>query len=991
MNRDLPFTPPPAPRTTPHNTPMSHTSTTDRAISDVRQAAFEIGATDQKQACQLLREALKLQPGHADLLGDLAVLHLQAGRHAQCIQAAGEALAANPAHDESAYAMALALEASGQIDAARQRYAELAVGERALRFQAAQPALAAQCHAKLLQLGPVAPVATPIATPVATPVATPAAPEPADGVPPTAPEGDEVEVPRMVRPGALGRLLSETRGIQALTLDCFDTILWRHTDVPTDVFHEMQQRPAFQAAGIDAALREKSERYARQLQHVRTGRHEVTLAQIYLAARPGLSPEMLRWLAEDELAAEMHACHAHPGAVQLLRDAKARRLPVTVVSDTYFDATQLRRLLAHTLPADAYAAIGEVICSADHGLCKSQGLFKLARLNQVANAVQVLHVGDNKDADVHAPKALGMSATHLMHENDLGQQRRRLGAAALSLLDPSARSSRALHMPYRAVHASLGSQNPTAAAAIGHAALGPLMHAFARWLEEEATRLAATRPRLKLVFLMRDAHLPMASYCEMGGSLPVYAAQISRFSAYAASFRRQEHVDHYLAHFGHNLTLEMIARQLLLSPERTERLLAQAEASKAPLMQFIAAVRQPEVQREIFAASARYRAQLQRYLERQVQLAPGDTLMLVDLGYASTIQRVLGPVIREAWGAESLGRYLLAVGSADEQHQGLLDQRWLDGRALGTLQPYVGLLETLCAVEGASVLSYDDDGQPVYETEQIATTQNNAVFEIQAECLRFVRDAESYFRAARYEPGTDTLRDEALASFGRMLFFPTEQELAHLGSFQLEINLGSGVARHLFDLDAGMKGLREQGLFYVGQTQSGKRMAVPAELRAAGLELSLALLAQTRFGLDLTRNDWSTRSAPVSVMLSRDERSANVTIDAQPTHDGYFATVIPLPESDTDVALAFGLDHSWLQLHSVRLVPLSGRRVADGDELDVRDLLVPSGVHDHGHGLLQCEGSDALMLLPAGSWTGERRLGLQVVFRPIAARPVTAG
>ena len=55
----------------------------------------------------MLREALKLQPGHADLLGDLAVLHLQAGRHSQCIQAAREAQVADPTHDESAYALGM--------------------------------------------------------------------------------------------------------------------------------------------------------------------------------------------------------------------------------------------------------------------------------------------------------------------------------------------------------------------------------------------------------------------------------------------------------------------------------------------------------------------------------------------------------------------------------------------------------------------------------------------------------------------------------------------------------------------------------------------------------------------------------------------------------------------------------------------------------------------------------------------------------------------
>ena len=965
----------------------------ERAVSDVRQAAFEIGATDEKQAQQLLREALKLQPGHADLLGDLAVLHLQAGRHAQCIQAASEALAADPRHDESAYAMALALESSGRVDEARVYYEELATGSRAERFWQQNPSLAQLCETKLAQLGP-APAAHLEARPV--PVDAPAAagaPAPSEATPHAAasnavslPADGRVYAPMLVRPGTLGHLLDETQGIRELTLDCFDTILWRHTDRPVDVFYDMQQRPAFKMAGIDAALREKAERHARQLQWVRTDRTEVTLDQIYLAARPGLSREMLHWLAEDELAAEMQACHAHPGAVRLLRDARARRLPVTIVSDTYFDSGRLRRLLAHALPPDAYAAIGEIICSADHGVCKSQGLFRLARLNQSANSCTTLHVGDNKDADVRAPSALGMSATYLMHEGDLGVQRRRMGVSAVSLLDPSARATRPLHMPYRAVLATTGSDSPEAATAIGHATLGPLMHAFGRYIQEEATSLAATRKRVKLVFLLRDAHLPLHAYCAMENPMPAYAAQISRFSAFAASFRRQENVDDYLAHFAQNLTPAMIARQLLLSPERTARLVASAEASAKPLQTFLSAVRQPEVLAEIYAASTAFRERLRRYLVRQVGLATGDTLVLVDLGYAGTIQRVLGPVMAEEWGAEVFGRYLLAVGSVDEKHRGLMDQSWLDHRALAAMQPYVGVLETLCSEHGASVVGYDDEGQALYESEQIDESQSEAVFEIQAECLRFAREADAYFRAASHMPPSTILRDEALASFGRLLFFPSAQELQHLGQFKLEINLGSGVARRLYDVEAGLDGLREQGLFYVGQTQSGVRMTVPAELRAAGLEMSLSLLAQTRFGIDLTRNDWSTRRSPVQVLLMRDDRSAQVLIEASPTHDGYFSTVVPLPDSDADVGLALGRDHEWLQLHSAELVSLSGRRVAEGTTTDLRPVLAFTGVQDQGHGLLHFEAIDSLLMLPAGSWSHEGRAGLRIVFRPIAPR-----
>jgi len=981
----------PALHALPEADTMNTMTPTERAVREVRQAAFELNATDQKQAVRMLKEALKLQPGHADLLGDLAALHLQAGRHRQCIQAAGEALAANPLHDDSAFAMALALDAVGETARARELFVELTEGSRAERF-AAQPELVELCRAKLNQYGP-APAAP--AAPAAASLPAPAAAAPAP-MPTLAPElplpaapaerSDTVYAPLLARPDTLGQLLQETEGVQVLTLDCFDTILWRHTELPTDVFFDMARRPAFRAAGIDATMRQRGEQFARQLQFVRTGRTEVGLEQIYQASRPGLSREMLAWLAEDELAAEMQACHALPGAVRLLREARARAIPVTIVSDTYFDAAQLRRLLEHTLPADAFAAIGEVLVSSEHGMCKKQGLFKLAQLNRHGNSPAALHVGDNKDADFKAPRALGISATHLLHEGDLGMQRRRLSSAVMTLLDPTVRATRPLYAPYRPVHATHGHRNKSPEAAIGHDALGPVMHAFAAWLDQEAASISATRGRVKFVFLMRDAHLPLLTYRAIGGRTEACAAHISRFSAYAASFRSQEQVDQYLAHFGRGLSLPMLARQLLLSPERTRQLLDQAAGSANPLQTFLAGVRQGHVLAEIQAASATFRQNLRRYLERETGMSPGDTLVFVDLGYAGTIQRVLSPVLQE-WQVETLGRYLLATGSVDDSFRGLLDRSWLDERALKLVQVYIGLLETLCTADGASVAGYDAEGRVLLEEAAAQDAQSASVEPIQAESLRFAREAQAYFQATRQAPAAEQLRDEALGSLGRLLFFPNAAELAHLESFQLEINLGSGIARKLFDLEAGLDGLRRHGLFYLRSADSsGGRMALPAELRCAGLELSTTLLSTVRYGLPMHHDDWATRQEPLLAVIQRADRTMNAEIVATPTHDGFFRALVPMPQDEAGVGLAFGRDYEWIQLHSADIVPLQ----AEQDAVDVRGELLMGGVVEHAGGLLQFEASDSLLMLPADYRPVAGKAALNLVFRPIARRGAPA-
>ena len=53
--------------------------------------------------------------------------------------------------------------------------------------------------------------------------------------------------------------------LRVLSLDCFDTLLWRDTATPTDVFYDLQETPAFKALGYNAKLRVSSELAARQI------------------------------------------------------------------------------------------------------------------------------------------------------------------------------------------------------------------------------------------------------------------------------------------------------------------------------------------------------------------------------------------------------------------------------------------------------------------------------------------------------------------------------------------------------------------------------------------------------------------------------------------------------------------------------------------------------------------------------------------------------
>lgn len=799
-------------------------------------------------------------------------------------------------------------------------------------------------------------------------------------------------VPPAVRPtiraSELGGLLERVPAPKRLSLDCFDTILWRRTATPIDVFYELQHRPAFRERGLETVLRTRAESHARLLKRVRHGTQEVGLAEIYRAAFPELDDAAITALAEDELAAEMQACYAFPGAVALLRDAARRGVPVMVVSDTYLSQPQLRRLLGHCLPPDALAAIDRVACSSEYGVSKAGGLLERVLQRIPIPAAAVLHVGDSERADLQPASALGMRALLLVHTDDALAAHERMQAMALGMVDPAVRRERAMARPYHGVLASAGPL-ATPEASIGYAALGPIMHAFARFVLDERDALTAAGGRPKLLFLMRDAHLPQLACETVAGAPAGSAVRISRFAAFAASFRTRADVERYIAQFANPDYFDAMLRQLLLPPALAGRVLARARGSRAPAAEFARQVLRDDVLHAIFEASKRYFGRLRRYLQRTAGVEPGDTVVFVDLGYQGTAQRLLEPVFRDEWGVRTMGRYLLAARTPGWEHsrRGLLDPSWCDDRTIGSIVPYVALLENLCTSNDASVVGYTNDGAPVLDETLIAEAQHTQVAAIQRETLRFVADAERFFAAAGDATPAER-RDAALSALVRLVFFPTREELSQFGVFELDMNLGSRKTLRLHDTGAGLSGLRERGLFYMEQNLDSMRLLRPAELHAAGIELSTTLLALHRFGLELGVRDSTVRREPVRVILMRDDDVVQDRLEALHTHDGWFSLHVPLGAGGMHAGVAFGERLRFVQIHSVATIPvdeLYGDRES-GHTVDIRDRVVFDGMHERGDGLYECADSASLMMVPPSVAPGGRRLVARVVFRPIVAR-----
>ncbi|HEX6272711.1 MAG TPA: HAD family hydrolase, partial [Polyangiaceae bacterium] len=473
------------------------------------------------------------------------------------------------------------------------------------------------------------------------------------------------------------------KDIAVLSLDCFDTLLFRRTERPVDVFFDLAQTPPFAALGFAAKTRIESESRARSLARLRRGSTEVKLPEVYRTAFPELTDDEVAALAAAELSAEKAACYAFSPTVELVRAAKARGLSVIVVSDTYLAETELRALLSATLPPDVYAAIGRVFCSSEFGRSKAGGLFEDVKRALGRKAASMLHVGDHEISDLEASHRAGMSSLRLLHHEPAVEQLLRAQSIAAALVAPDIRESRGLPSPFTGLYAA---QKDLAKpeTLLGYAGAGPILYAFARFLVEELDELERSGARPKALFLMRDAHLPHLVADDVAGRALGTDVALSRSVAYAASFRSKDDIERYLARSAGSARIDAMARQLGLDGALAGRLIRECERSDTPGLEFARRVRDASVTSVVLERSAAFRRRLLRYLEKRVGMKRGDTLVLVDLGYEGTVQRELGPVLEAELGVTVTGRYLLAsrVPGWEKTRKGLFDPGSCDDRVL---------------------------------------------------------------------------------------------------------------------------------------------------------------------------------------------------------------------------------------------------------------------------------------------------------------------
>lgn len=793
-----------------------------------------------------------------------------------------------------------------------------------------------------------------------------------------------------VHPSELLTLLDQySSTIKILSLDCFDTLLWRKTATPADVFYESQHHAHTKSLGLTASMRIQAEHSARQLNLIKHQHNEVTLSDIMQTQFPHLSSEEIHQLTEEELSAEMEICFAYPYVIDLIRAAHQRGIKIIIVSDTYFTEEQLRRLLVKLLPLDIMSAITKIFCSCEYKLSKSNGLFSAVIKSMEYQPEYYLHLGDNITSDFTAARACRMHAFQFHREDEYINHVLRLQAMTAAIMNPAMRVTQALYSPFLGMFAAEKISADKAETLIGYVSLGQIMYAFARFICDQVNEITKQGIQPKVVFLMRDAYLPSLACEALMGSAIGTRIRISRFAANAASFRSEDDVDKYLSNVVDSQRFQDMTRQLLLPDKVAEPLIKTALKSAQPMQEFIKLIHRSDILRIIFSRSEDYRERLLRHLKNTAEISAGDTVVFVDLGYHGTVQEKLTPILAEM-NITVKGLYLIALRKPgwEANRRGLIDPSWCDDKALKTLVSYVALLEQLCTSKEKSVIDYDKDGKAIFSETGISDQQHEQLFHIQTECVRFIQEAKHFYQHLSYDIPMTVLREIALSEIARMVFLPTESELNHLQHFQFDFNLGTNDVLQMFNPAQGLKGLHQRGIFYIEKQSKSMRMNYPAELRSASFELTMALLAQQRFALDIKLKDMLTRQELLPIVLKRGQETHHTTMESLATYDGYYSAWTPASIGNINIAVILGKNHEWIQIESAELVQLEAfiEQKESQHILDVWPCLTFENMAEKGDRLFECSSENSTMIFQPNIKPDNTQYIFRFTYRPVIKR-----
>ncbi|HCX14592.1 MAG TPA: hypothetical protein DGZ24_04675, partial [Rhodospirillaceae bacterium] len=626
------------------------------------------------------------------------------------------------------------------------------------------------------------------------------------------------------------RLLSIRDSLSAgshkvLSVDIFDTLLWRCVPEPNDVFLVLGQQlqnsarlsPHLSPLAF-AELRHSAQAKARERAFAATGSREVSLSDIYAELPNSIFadsfPPDRRVLAE--LDCERSLMVLDEEIVSLMRHAKASAACVILVSDTYLSSQNVNECLRSAGFLDE-GLVDRLYVSCEEGKPKYLDLFDFILNDLGISSESLIHIGDNPDADILPCQTRGIECLHYdkwsFSERAQAREFHSDRVTRLALLG-SKGDYGLTGLRSRLYHRSPEDlENPQRYYwGYGASVLTPVFASFARWIVHVCQERGAKR-----VFgIMREgrflSRIVEESAKDLGVDLVTEELWLSRRAVIRAALFPDD--------------MSLLSEAIGMSPgkDKGEVLcglgLEAAEVDVALQAPFdlnhpgaLAALAQviaqtPILRKKVVDYSSRLRRNLLSGITKKIDLMQEGDVVVMDLGYAATIQTVLARILeREGARVKLHGLYLaLNTNAADNflsgsDIQAYLDHEGFNASVAALLSRTPDILEHACMCSEGSLSEYTDSGEPELLPNLRSESQLSQMCAVQDGILAGLGAANCLLGDLTKTPaGELSLKRQVSAIITTALLYPTRQESETIGAWYHEANFNLSDRRQLSDL-----------------------------------------------------------------------------------------------------------------------------------------------------------------------------------------------
>ena len=592
----------------------------------------------------------------------------------------------------------------------------------------------------------------------------------------------------------LSQLYSCIEHYDLFSFDVFDTILFRTCDNPSDVFELVGKRLSEQIKGwpyspvtyknlrIEAANRA----YGKKAFGV-----DCTFDEI-LAEMP-FSPEIIRHIRQLEIECENKTLYLNENIYSFMCFCQANNKKIVITCDMYYDKEQILHFLSNAGVDISF--ISECFISSEYKCFKSTGeLFdKMLAAFPTQNRNRIIHIGDNKKADVEGARKSGLQTVHynvVDHEfgsfYDFEKLIYKINLPEIKSLRKLAAASN----PYKkgsgkAFFYTLGAE-----------IIGPVYSLFAEWVVHYALIHG-----FKIILpFMREGELlssVITRVIEDRGlgitCTPLYISRQPAFISSILSDNYAERIHQILLRGGR--TLKIVFEELGLNISESGfaeeavytlgKLKEDGKIGKIEKYLFT-----DKVKESILCYSAKQRNLLLQYF---FQLTDSRKALTVDIGTKGTTERIL----HDIWEAEKLHpsiEHMLMLGSSASNINNILSgipiSAWLgiageNDSLISKIKYQIQIIESLVNATCGGVLYYKEKNNSISPVLSPQTANERQKQLIQA-CWKGVKSfQESWISLASLKGGLRKKllrrRKDFLSILLRLIEMPTKQESALLG------------------------------------------------------------------------------------------------------------------------------------------------------------------------------------------------------------------